>query len=91
MKRIWIFSGVLAAGFAATGCNIGNAPEPMSGDEARAAVEKLSPEQQIEWINRSPMPPAEKQKKIDEIKAKHGLQGGANATSAPGAPAIPGN
>lgn len=60
----------------------------MSENQVKDEVAKLSPEQQIDWINRSPMPPEEKQKKIDEIKAKYGLTDGA-ASGAGGAPGVP--
>lgn len=74
----------------ASGCGIGNAPEPMAAEDVKSELEKLTPEQQIDWVNRSPMSPADKQKRIDEIKAKTGYSGGGNAASAPGAPNVGG-
>jgi hypothetical protein len=65
---------VALLGVAISGCNVGNAPEPMSETEVRQAVDNAKPEDQISWIQRSPMPAAEKEKKIAEIKAKHGLK-----------------
>jgi hypothetical protein len=59
---------------AIAGCNIGNAPEPMSEAELKKAVENAKPEDQIAWIQRSPMPTAEKEAKIAEIKEKHGIK-----------------
>lgn len=59
---------------AVVGCNMGNAPEPMSESELKQAVDNAKPEDQIAWIERSPMPPDEKKAKIAEIKAKHGLK-----------------
>ena len=81
---------LVAAVLSGAACNIGNAPEPMAPEDVKAAVEKLSPEQQIEWVNRSPMPAAEKQRRIDEIKQKTGYSGETKAPSAPGAPNAPG-
>lgn len=58
----------------------------MSENQVKDEVAKLTPEQQIDWINRSPMPPEEKQKKIDEIKAKYGISGAVTgASGVPGA------
>ena len=55
------------------GCNIGNAPTPMEASEVQGAVDKLPPQDQIRYIQNSPLPQAEKDKRIAEIKAKHGL------------------
>ena len=74
---------------AAAGCNIGNAPEPMSGTDVKSAVEQLPPEKQIEWYQRSPMPPAEKQAKINEIKKKAGMPVDEGPAAPQGAPSIP--
>lgn len=85
MKRIYFASlGLLA--ILSAGCSLGNAPEPMSADQVKGEVEKLKPEQQIDWINRSPMPPSEKQAKIAEIRKKYGLPEQAAGPAAPGAP-----
>lgn len=53
---------------------MGSAPEPMSESELKSAVEKLPPQDQINYINSSPMPKELKEKKIAEIKAKAGIQ-----------------
>jgi hypothetical protein len=60
---------VLAAG----GCSFGDAPKGLSPEETRAAVSKLPAKDQIDYINRSPLPPDEKAKRIADIKASHGL------------------
>lgn len=79
MKKFWLALSALAA-LVLGGCNVGNAPEPMSASDVKAEVAKLSPEQQIDWINRSPMPPEEKARKIAEIKQKAGITGGPSGT-----------
>ncbi len=57
-----------------TGCSIGDAPKGLSPEETRAAVAALPPQQQIDYINRSPLPAEEKQKRIAAIKAAHGIK-----------------
>ena len=80
---------IAAVSVFAVGCG-SSGPDPMSETDVKAALDKATPEQQIDWINRSPMPPAEKKQKIEEIEKKYGIKGGQVAT-APGAPVIPGN
>jgi len=75
MKTTLFALGIFAA-LGISGCHVGNAPEPMSATEVKDAVAKLPPQQQIDWINRSPMPPDEKAKRIAEIKAKAGISSG---------------
>jgi hypothetical protein len=68
---------ILAAGFlllTCVGCNIGNAPQPMSDDELQSALDKLPPQDQINYINSSPMPPDMKAKRIKEIEEKTGYK-----------------
>lgn len=77
-KNVWI-AGVLA--LAIGGCNVGNAPEPMSESDLKSAVDKLSPKDQIDYINSSPMPPAMKAQRIKEIEDKTGYK--APASNAP--------
>ena len=72
MKRnVWI-AGLLA--LVCTGCNVGNAPEPMSETDLRAAVDKLPAKDQIAYINSSPMPAAMKAQRIKEIEEKTGYK-----------------
>lgn len=83
-RKIWIL-GALSAIFL-SGCNnIGNAPTPMSPEQTRAALDQATPQQQIDWINRSPMPPDEKARRIKEIEDKHGVKAG-GVSGAAGAP-----
>jgi hypothetical protein len=62
--------GLLALG----GCGIGDAPKGLTPEETRAAVAKLPPDKQIDYINRSPLPAEEKQKRIAAIKTANGLK-----------------
>ena len=65
----------LAAGvLGLAGCSIGDAPQGLSPAETRAAVAALPPLKQIEYINRSPLPQKEKEKRIAEIKAANGIK-----------------
>jgi len=54
------------------GCNVGSAPATMNETQVQDAVSKLPVDQQIDYINRSPMSPDEKAKRIAEIKEKAG-------------------
>jgi hypothetical protein len=76
MKNLWIIGIALLAG---VGCNAGNAPEPMNEDQLTDAVGKLKPQDQINYINSSPMPPAMKAEKIKAIEEKYGIKAEAPA------------
>jgi len=67
-------SFLFAMGFAIAGCSVGDAPKGLSAEETRAAVDALPPDKQIDYINRSPIPQAEKEKRIADIKAKAGMK-----------------
>ncbi len=57
------------------GCSsIGDAPQGLSASETRAAVAALPAQQQIDYINRSPMPADQKAKRIADIKAAAGIK-----------------
>ncbi|RYG26827.1 hypothetical protein EON82_01690 [bacterium] len=56
------------------GCNVGNAPETMSEADVKAAIDKMSPQEQIDYINRSPLTPDEKKKRIADLEAKSGAK-----------------
>jgi hypothetical protein len=81
MKRHFWMAGLFA--LVCVGCNVGNAPEPMSEDQLKSAVEKLPPKDQIAYINSSPMPPAEKARRIKEIEDKTGYKAEAPAGGPP--------
>lgn len=71
MKVQGIFFGVIA--FAVIGCGVGDAPKPMSQQEVKEALDKSKPEDQIHFIQSSPLNQKDKKAKIDEIKAKYNL------------------
>lgn len=70
-----LFLGVcLAAASLLAGCsNVGNAPEGPTADQVQAELAKQDPQQQIVAIQHSPIPFAEKEKKIQEIEKKYGI------------------
>jgi hypothetical protein len=63
---------VAAATVPLAGCNVGMAPEGMSREEARAALDRMSPEDQIRYVASSPMSPQQKRQRYAEIEAKTG-------------------
>ncbi|MGV3616626.1 MAG: hypothetical protein ACO1SV_14965 [Fimbriimonas sp.] len=69
MKYLLLASIVVLAG-----CNAGMAPEGMSREEARAALDRMSPQDQIKYVASSPMPPEQKAKRYAEIEAKTGIK-----------------
>ncbi|MFN3684741.1 MAG: hypothetical protein ACK41F_12535 [Fimbriimonadaceae bacterium] len=70
---IWMSLLPLAAAIA--GCSsLGNAPAGMSEEDAKAAIERMSPEDKIRAIASSPMPPQEKEKKFKEIEEQTGVK-----------------
>lgn len=74
IRKLLIPVAILTAGLSLAGCNIGMAPSGMSNEEARSALDKLSPEQKIRYYASSPMPESEKQKKYAEIEQKYGIK-----------------
>jgi len=74
MKRITKIAWLAVVAAAAIGCDTGEAPAGLTGAETDAAVKKLPAQQQIDYINRSPMPPDVKAKKIADIKAQAGMK-----------------
>jgi hypothetical protein len=71
MKRKTLF--VVLCSAIAGACNVGMAPEGMSREQAKNALEKLSPEEQIKYVATSPMPPDMKEKRYREIEEKTGV------------------
>lgn len=69
---------------ALSGCSLGMAPAGMSREEARQALDNLSPQDKIRYYASSPMPQAEKQKKYAEIEAKYGVKASDVLGNAPG-------
>jgi len=74
MKTQNRFIVAIGVALALGGCSIGMAPAGMSRDEARDALGKLTPQEQIRYYATGPMPMAEKQKKYAEIEAKYGVK-----------------
>lgn len=64
---------VIALGLLLFGCGVGDAPRPMSQQDVKEALDKAKPEDQIHFIQSSPMNAKDKKAKIDEIKAKYNL------------------
>lgn len=74
-----------------SGCNVGNAPAAMDANEARAALDKMSPQDQIKYVATSPMPADKKKERYAEIEAKTGVKasdvlGGASGPGPGGGP-----
>jgi hypothetical protein len=56
------------------GCNSGMQPEGPSVAEIKNKEAALPPDQQITMIQNSPMPKAQKDQKIAELKKKYNIQ-----------------
>jgi len=94
MKTKTLIFAVLATfGSSLVACdNIGNAPAGKSADEMKSYVEQQKPEEQIKMWEASPAPPAEKAKKIAEIRKKYNLPDpGAGAGAGGGEAQFPGD
>jgi hypothetical protein len=75
VKQIAILAAAITVfGVSLAGCSAGDAPPGMSGDDAKAAINKMSPEQKIKAIASSPMPQAEKDKEFAKIEAESGVK-----------------
>jgi PBP1b-binding outer membrane lipoprotein LpoB len=78
MKALKQFAILAAAitvlGVSLAGCSAGETPPGMSGDDAKAAINKMPPEQKIRAIANSPMPQAEKDKEFAKIEAETGVK-----------------
>lgn len=86
-NKIWM-AGIVV--LACTGCNVGNAPEPMNDNDLKSAIEKLPPQDQINYIKSSPMPPEMKAQKIKEIEEKTGYKSPERDPSKSGPAGVPG-
>jgi hypothetical protein len=85
MKKIHLIAGPMAGMFVfVAGCNIGNAPAGPSPADVQKIESSLPVDKQIKLIESSPMPAAEKAKRIAALK------GGASPDSTPvsGNPAV---
>ncbi len=73
MKFSILFITFIVAG-SLIGCNAGMAPPDMSETDAKAAIDKMPPEQKIKAIANSPLPSAEKEKRYAEIEKETGVK-----------------
>jgi hypothetical protein len=73
MKSLRSFA-ILAVALSLIGCGMGDAPPPMTREDAKNALNNLSPEDKIRYYDSSPMPAAEKQKKIAEVEQQYGVK-----------------
>ena len=72
----WILALSVAA-YAVAGCgNSQDAVMPHSASEQKAidAYKSMTPQQQIDMIEKGPMPPGAKEAQIKKIKAENGMQ-----------------
>lgn len=65
---------IVASFGAGCGCDPGMAPPGMTQNDAKAAIEKMTPEQKIKLYASSPMPQAEKEAKYAEIEKETGVK-----------------
>lgn len=68
MKNLILISTLVVL----TGCNVGNAPTPMSNTDAKKAIDELPLDKKIAFIESSPASPEEKKRLIEEAKMKAG-------------------
>jgi hypothetical protein len=74
-KTIFRLAAVFVLGYAIVGCSgIGDAPAGPSPAEYQKKLDSMSLDDKIKWINSSPMNPTQKQKMIDDAKAKAGAK-----------------
>lgn len=73
--RVWPVAVLLAA-LILGGCGDNHGQPPLTADEQKAVKEtqNLTPEQQIERAQNSPMPQSAKDELIKSIKEKNGLK-----------------
>jgi hypothetical protein len=56
------------------GCDAGSQPKGMSNDDAKSAIDKMTPENKIKAIASSPLPAAEKERRYAEIEKETGVK-----------------
>lgn len=79
--KLWTITAVAAA-LALGGCNAGMEPAGPTPEEIQAKIATLPPDQQISMIQHSPMPKADQEKRIQEIRDKYNLPAPAGAAPA---------
>jgi len=72
MKRFALLTALVV--FPLSGCGVGDLPSGMSREEAKDALSKLSPQDQIRYVSSSPMPPEQKKQRYKEIEEKTGVK-----------------
>lgn len=63
---------VVAVGI--SGCGVGEAPSGMSDSDAKAAIDRMSPEEKIKFIASSPLPSQEKEARYQQIEKETGVK-----------------
>jgi hypothetical protein len=73
LNKVWFALSVAAV--AATGCNGGDSIPKHGADDQKAIdqVNKMTPQQRIDMIQKGPMPQAAKDSMIKKIKAENNL------------------
>lgn len=88
MSKYTLLLTVLVVSLLTSGCNnVGNQPAGMSDQDAKSAIDKMTPEQKIKFIASSPMPEEEKKQKYAEIEKETGVSAASvlgNSQQAPG-------
>ncbi len=76
------------AALALAGCSVGMAPKPMDDGDLKNALDKIPPQDQINYIKAAPMNAQAKAARIKEIEDKTGYKDKNAGTTAPanGAP-----
>ena len=72
--KVRISLGIVALGILMAGCGVGKVPAGMSNQDAKSAIDKMTPEQQIRAFASSPMNQQDKDKKYAEIEAETGVK-----------------
>lgn len=73
-SKLRAITGIVICAFAVAGCSAGNAVAGTDEAATKQEFAKQDPQKQIQGIQHSPMPPADKEKKIQEIEAKYGIK-----------------
>ena len=64
---------IIGVAVALAGCS-STVPKGMTEQDAKDAIERMTPEQKIKFYNSSPMSQAEKEAKFKEIEEKTGVK-----------------
>ncbi len=72
--KVRIGIAVIALTLSIAGCGVGDVPAGMSDQDAKNAIDKMTPEQKIRAFASSPMNQQDKDKKYAEIEAETGVK-----------------